>query len=224
MAVQGKEITRDTVAIVDYINKIKTRIYNYINLDYDRYSYNVEDCNNVFGDIRGAFSSVNNSSVPTVEDVATNESVINRTAIILPKNVIDLFNRFMKQYTRSRTITLVHRYGNNTNGGTVTYSEKTVGTYKGFMSTITSTIGGKWATGTTQPPYRETDLNSIAYSKASARQLLTSKLINAENYNNFFDDMYAEWKRLTDSTGIRMEYTTCHTNCHSSCHGSRSRR
>lgn len=205
---KGKIVKKATV-ISDYISEIRNRINSYLVVN----SQNRPDVLNNAG-LNHIFGKLDTTG-PTVADITD--------ALIKSNGVVNLFTNFITKYTRGRNLTLIYRTGQDTNGGTVTYTESTKGTWKSYMSDTTTAItDDAFKTGSTQPPYNTTDLNASA--KASNRNIKPGKLIEVTNYANFFNDMYAAWKNVVDSKSITIKYTICHTNCHSSCHGSRSRR
>lgn len=208
MAVKG-EIVKKATVIADYISRIRNNINSYLEVN----SGNRPDVlsssglNHIFGTL--------DKNRPTVSDITD--------VLIKSDGIVNLFTNYITKYTRGRTLTLIYRTGNDTNGGTITYTETTKGTWKAYMSDTKEAItDDAFATGSTQPPYNTTDLN--ASTKANNRNVKPGQIIEVTNYTKFFDDMYNAWKNVVDNTAVTIKYTTCHTNCHSSCHGSRSRR
>jgi hypothetical protein len=214
------ELVKRQQVIDDYVNNIRNKVNSYLTLQKSTVQAHSESPYSILKPIEYIFDNVN-----TTEPVLANiDGDNNNPLIIESSDIINLFTNFLTKYTRGRTFTLVQQTGNNTNGGTITYTQTASNTWKALMSSTTTKItdGSYTSEETTQPPYNPVSLPVSTIADNTNVKVGTDIILN--NYKTFFDNMYAEWKKVVDTNAVKIVHRVCHTNCHSNCHGSRSRR
>lgn len=178
------KITKNSIAST--INElIRNKIYNNVTIDSSNIANYTTDAT-----LKSKFESKSNLTSFSASSIS--DSIINGNISTILSSYLDIWGKVVY-------ISIIHYTGNNTNGGTVTYSSA-------------YTVDGAWA--------MTNETNNSFKNQVSNSNITTGKLISASNLNSYFNELYNKWSSTNRSR--QYSYKTCHSNCHSDCHGSGS--
>lgn len=148
--------------------------------------------------------------------------------------VAQMYKSFIDIVSYAKTIYYSTEVGNWTNGGAITFTTTESVTYKGIMSSTSTSFG--WTNGypannrategfgrsTSQPPFSKINVDVQGFF--TANNVVKGQEISVSNFYEMFNAVLSNFRSLANEQNISLKYTSCHSNCHSSCHSSRSRR